>query len=30
MTVARLMELFSQRSRNALDNDRMLFTKGDQ
>lgn len=27
MTVARLMELFSQRSPNALDNDRMLLTK---
>lgn len=27
MTVARLMELFSQRSANGLDNDRMLLTK---
>jgi putative ABC transport system ATP-binding protein len=27
MTVPRLMELFSQQSKNALDNDRMLFVK---
>lgn len=27
MTVARLMELYSQRSHNTLDNDRMLFIK---
>lgn len=27
MTVSRLMELFSQQSKNALDNDRMLFVK---
>ncbi len=30
MTVARLMELFSQRSKNTLDNDRMLFVKNQE